>query len=322
MNKFTKMLYIGIIAAVICMGVFNPADAVETMQYDEYGNVMKTLVYDDLERSYLVFVPESYNEDNRYSLLVCLHGFTQTADDIVKWTQGRYNELAERDGAVVIYPNAANKHWNEHMGGSYELTDDVDDIGFLTMLIDKQIEEYNINPENVFLTGISNGGEMTYRLSCEIPEKLCAVAPVISKMGVAAVEDNQNAPPVPILMMNGTSDPIVHWDKGRVMINDQVFGDLVSMDDNINYWLKRNGACDKSVYKKFPDINKEDHSTVESFSYPGSNGNDVVIYRVNGGGHAIPVLNPVEPCNPQNPQNTDIEGSEEIWNFFMSHKKD
>ncbi len=272
----------------------------------------------NIERNYLVYVPSKLNNKKKPPMVLCLHGFGQSAQEIIKMTGGKLNELAERDGVVVVYPNAVANHWNDKMGGVYKATDDVDDVGFLSALIDKCKQKYNIDPNRIYVMGISNGGEMTYRLSCEIPEKLKAVAPVISSMGVKSAKEYKKTKPLPILIMNGTSDPIVPWKGGEVNINGDVLSLVLSCDENVLYWINRNGASKKAEVKNLPDINKKDKSHILTKTYRSNNGNDVILYEVVGGGHNLPSLFPAS-SNPDNPQNMDIEGSEVIWNFFMSH---
>ena len=56
--------------------------------------------------------------------------------------------------------------------------DNIDDVGFISALIDLMIKDYNMDPNRVYMTGISNGAIMSYRLACEIPHKIAAIAPV------------------------------------------------------------------------------------------------------------------------------------------------
>lgn len=311
-----------VLRTIVCIAIILILTASYICYSDEGkkdANLSSGSIYlDNIERNYLVYMPSKLNNKKKPPMVLCLHGFGQSAQKVIEMTGGKLNELAQRDGVVVVYPNAIANHWNDKMGGVYKATDDVDDVGFISALIDKCKKKYNIDSNRIYVMGLSNGGGMTYRLSCEIPEKLKAIAPVISSMGVKSAKEYKKAKPLPILIMNGTSDPIVPWKGGEVNIDGNVMPILLSCDDNVLYWINRNGASKKAEVKNLPHINKKDKSHIITETYKSDNGNDVILYKVVGGGHTLPSLSPTS-SNPDNPQNMDIDGSEVIWNFFMSH---
>ena len=69
---------------------------------------------------------------------------------------------------------------------------------------------------------------------------------------------------------------------------------------------------------EFPDVNQDDDSRVIRRSWRGPNGNDVVVYEVNGGGHAVPQSWMSLPALLVGTTNEDINAVNEIWHFFFS----
>ena len=318
MNYYRKqIIFLLLIAAFIFLQIPNVM-AEET--FNDPNLKSHTLTWGKLERNYISYIPSNLPRDKKVPLVIFLHGFTSSAEESIAISEGLMNRLADRDGAIVLYPNAIDKHWNEIAGGYYEKTRGIDDTGFVAFLIDKYIKEHNVDPKRVYVSGFSNGGEMTYTLACRIPEKITAVAPVISNMGVEMAEKYRTGKPLPILIMNGTGDPVVPWNGGKVELDGQMLGDLLSADDTVKFWAKRNGA-DKNYSKEMlPDKNPEDGSTVIRKCHKNNkNGAEVILYEIVNGGHTVPGMKSNKPANDKNRINMDINGFEVIWNFFMRH---
>jgi len=119
-------------------------------------------------------------------LVIVLHGGGGTGEDQVKLTEGGLNTLADKEGFIVVYPDGFDKHWNDGRSGEetgYRTQEEnIDDVGFISSLISYFIKELNIDPKRVYVTGMSNGAMMSYRLACELTEKIAAVAPVAGNM--------------------------------------------------------------------------------------------------------------------------------------------
>lgn len=318
MNKYRKQIvFLLLIAAFIFLQI--PKVMAEEVLNDP-NLKSETLTWGKLERNYLSYIPSNLPKDKKVPLVICLHGFTSSAEETVEISDGIMNRLADRDGAIVLYPNATDKHWNDISGGYYEETRGVDDTGFVAFLTDKYINEYNVDPKRVYVTGFSNGGEMTLTLACRIPEKITAIACIISNMGVEMAEKYKNGKPLPILIMDGTGDPVVPWNGGKVEMGGKVMGNLLSNDDTVKFWVARNGAGKNCSEENLPDTHPEDGSTVIRKSHKNSkNGAEVILYEIVNGGHTVPGMKSDKPANDKNRINMDINGFEVIWNFFMRH---
>jgi polyhydroxybutyrate depolymerase len=127
-----------------------------------------------LERIYRIHIPPSYDKARLSPLLIALHGGGGTGKKMEKLTLGGFNKLSDREGFIVVYPDGIEKHWNDGRENvSYRAhREKVDDVGFLSALIDALMKERNIDRNLVYVTGISNGAMMSFRLACELSQKI------------------------------------------------------------------------------------------------------------------------------------------------------
>ncbi len=111
-------------------------------------------------------------------------------------------QVADTAGIVVVYPNGIDETWN------VSSTTGTDDVGFISALIDTVDYQYSIDLNRVFATGMSMGGFMSYRLACELSERIAAIASVTGLQAFYPCNPNR---PVPILQFHGTADPVVPY---------------------------------------------------------------------------------------------------------------
>lgn len=274
-----------------------------------------SLSHGGLQRKYMYYVPAGIENLKKVPVVFFLHGMGASAQIGVNVLGPQYHARAERDKAIVVYPDATSKHWNDKLGGSYPLTDNIDDVGYLTILIDLFVKDFKADPKRVYFSGSSNGGMMTYRLSCDIPDKIRAIAPFISTISPQVAEQFTTAKPIPIIITSGTADSIIKWEGGPVKVTRTPR--LYSGDENIEYWKARNGVKSKAKVKVLPDVEPGDKSTVEVHHYKGKN--DVVLYKIINGGHTHPTLR--ESGKPLVAgKNMDYNSFETVWDFLLSYK--
>ncbi len=275
-----------------------------------------SIVHSGITRKYMYYIPNGYAETGRLPVVFFLHGMGASSQIAVNVLGPQYHARSERDRAVVVYPEAVSKHWNDRLGGSYPLTDHVDDVGYISTLIDLFVNEFKGDPSRIYVSGSSNGGMMTYRLSVDIPQKIAAIAPFISAISPEVARQSQSAEPVPIIITSGTADTVIKWTGGRV--NPTRTPALLSGDENIKYWIIRNKVADKARIQVLPDIEPGDHSTVEVQTYEGKH--EVVLYKIINGAHQHPTLREVgKPLVPG--KNMDYNSFETVWDFMMRFRK-
>ncbi|HEY1009663.1 MAG TPA: PHB depolymerase family esterase [Daejeonella sp.] len=276
----------------------------------------ETVKFGGLDRKYMYYIPQGYTEKAKLPVVFFLHGMGASAQIGVNVLGPQFHARAERDKAIVVYPEATSKHWNDKLGGSYPLTDSVNDVGYISSLIDLFIKEFKGDPSRIYVSGSSNGGMMTYRLSVDIPGKIAAAAPFISSISDEVAAQFPRAEPIPIIITSGTADTVIKWSGGPIRVTRTA--SILSGDANVAYWVKRNGVSVKPKITTLPDIEPGDKSTVEVQEYKGKY--DVVLYKIVNGHHQHPTLR--EAGKPLVPgKNMDYNSFERVWDFMLSYKK-
>ncbi len=277
-----------------------------------------TMTHGGIERSYIIHEP-ARRPAGPVPLVLVMHGGGGNAAGMIRLTRGRFNELADRDGFIVLYPEGVGKHWNDSRADPIDRAhrENIDDVGFLSRLIDEMVKNRGSDPGRVFATGISNGGFMSLRLACELSGKIRGIAAVTASMPANPRSECSPERPVPVLIINGTADPLVPYDGGPVRVLGMERGRALSTADTVRFWLKRNGCGDKEVTARFPDTNPGDESTVVKHMYQSSGGGPCVgLYSVEGGGHTWPGGWQYLGKRIIGPTNRDINACDEIWDFF------
>lgn len=272
-----------------------------------------------IARTYTAIIPNA----TPAPLVLVLHGNTQQGDDMR--TRTSWPEVARREGFAAVFPDGLNRAWadlrgdNGHAGRSPPKG--TDDAAFLTALVAKFVRDGIADPRRIYVTGVSNGGHMTMTLVCTHAELFAAAASVIANFTDAMLAACKPSRPVPMLMMNGTADPLIAFEGGRGTSRYAV-PDGVSTENSLAFWRNNNGcAAGDRRPTKLPDKNKDDASTVTRIESDCPEGRDVVLYRIDGGGHRMPGSFPdarfVRVVDALlGPQNHDIDGAETIWAFF------
>jgi len=167
---------------------------------------------------------------------------------MMKLDKMRWNELADEYGFYVVYPNAVDKLWDFGEGlTSADLDHRVDDLAYFTRVLDDVSERKNIDLRRVFATGISRGGQSSYYLACNIPERIRAIMPVAMSLPQFMEDDCRSGPPVGIAVMNGTADPQVPYEGGWIKVFSKKRDVVLSTDDTLSRWRRRNLCSDAAA---------------------------------------------------------------------------
>ena len=276
----------------------------------------RTLEHAGIERSYVLVAPSDVDPNRSYPLVLALHGGGGDGEGMCS-IRGGVQELAGEEGFIVACPSGVENHWND--GREIENwrahVEDVDDIGFLLVVIQEISTYFPVDPDRVFATGVSNGGKMSLRLACEASEVVNAVAPVIASL--PADLDCQPTSPVSVLIMNGTEDPLVPWEGGQVHVFRTNLGEALSTPETVSFWVDHNG-CDRTPERSIvEDTVVEDGSWIEIDRYRDCAGETVVVlYTINGGGHTWPGGPQYLPEFLIGSTNRDMHAGDTIWGFF------
>jgi polyhydroxybutyrate depolymerase len=272
------------------------------------------------ERTFAVFVPEK----TPAPLVLVLHGNTQQGIDMQ--TRASWPELARRERFIAVYPDGLNRAWGDSRSAAEVVGQrppaGTDDVTFLLALVEKYIKDGTADPRRIYIAGVSNGGAMAMTLACEKPEVFAAAAAMIISFTATMAERCAPRQPIAMLLMNGTADPLVAYQGGKGASPRFGLPNMWSTERTIAFWRKVNG-CDAGdrVTNELPNGDPDDGSTVTRVDSRCPAGLDVVLYRVNNGGHRVPGK-ASDAKNKQmvdallGPQNHDIDGPEVTWAFF------
>jgi poly(3-hydroxybutyrate) depolymerase len=153
---------------------------------------------------YLLYLPPEYKpEGPRWPLLVFLHGAGESGDNI---------ELVKRHGPpklieqgkhfpfVVLSPQSPGFGWN---------------VDAVAALIDEIVAGYHVDPDRVYLTGLSMGGFGTWSLASRYPSKFAAIAPICGGGDPRWAESLKE---LPIWVFHGAKDPVVPLERSERMV--------------------------------------------------------------------------------------------------------
>jgi len=233
-----------------------------------------------------------------------------------------FDLIADREGAIVLYPQGFEGNWNNSARiGPYTATaQQVDDVGFLHALVNHVAREYGADRTAVLVTGVSNGGAMVTRLALQTPDFARAYAVVSESLPTAAnLAVAPNGQPVSILFLNGTADPIVPWGGGDVSLWPVLAsrGEVRSMEDTLDYFRGLAGVSGAPAAEDLPDLDPDDGCTVRRTTWTGPLGHRIVQITIRGGGHGAP--HPLKRgMRLLGNSNRDIHAAEAIWDFFKS----
>jgi polyhydroxybutyrate depolymerase len=282
---------------------------------------------DDLERHFEAYVPPESPASP--PLLFAIHGSGMDGAGLRDWTGSRFAVLADRDGFLVVYPDGYEREWNGCRAPGVTLADrrNLDDVGFHLALIDRFAESHGIDRTRVYAAGLSNGGQMAYRLASDVPERFAAVAAVVANLpGPDNTKCSEPRGAIPVLIMNGRADPIVPYEGGIAsLFGWSARGQVLSALESARHWSRVNGIATPPVATLLPDADPEDGSRVNVQTWQGSGGAEVVLYTIEAGGHAIPggvrLGSPWLTAPLFGRTNRDVRGADEIWDFLRRHRR-
>ena len=269
-----------------------------------FGQVL-TFEHDGLDRRYRIHLPDDLAENA--PLVLVLHGYGGAGVGMMNqygWTQ-----LADEKGFAAIFPDGTRDQWNSRfwqVGYDFHANNDVDDDGFLVALVQAMQAEHGLDPLRTYVTGLSNGGDMSYQLACRHSEVFAGFAPVVGTMMESLYVDCNPTEIRPILAMNGTDDDVTLFDGD--MDNSDGWGAYRPVPEVIELWSE---IMETSILRSstLPDTDPNDGSTIEFDRYRSKDHPcELWFYRVVGGGHDW----------PGQYGNMDIDATREIWDFFAA----
>ena len=318
MKKILRFCLLSMLVVIVVGGalfgyfIYSPDPEIPQLS----GTLTKTSIeVGGLKRTYRTYIPKGLAKSA--PLVVVMHGSGQNGAQIRLETGYGFERLADAHGFAVVYPDAASFDWNDcSKVGDFSVNGvDVDDVGFLNLLVDKLIAEIGVDSNRVFATGVSSGGFMSIRLALEAPSRFRAVAAVSAN--VPAAENFKCTPAGPgasVMIMHGTKDPLVPFDGGESSLLGLFFkgGDVRSSRESGQFFADHNHILASPITNQSAVV---DGVGVEQVSWRDTSALEVELIAVHGGGHGLPqpdwrrprLLGP-SPMTPNGPVM--------IWAFF------
>lgn len=267
--------------------------------------VREQLMWQGRGRNLLIYTPANYSADEHLPLVINMHPFVGNGSGQMFYTN--YNRLADTARCIVVYPDGIQGRWNS--GDFMGIPNYVDDVGFINLIIDYMSLLYNIDSRRVYATGYSAGGFMSYRLACELTNRITAIAPVAASMNPSTYETCNPDRPVPVLAINSIDDPITIYNG---------FTSVQPVDDVMALWQELNGCDIVPQAENIPDINTSDNATADLIRYSNCDGSgDLFLLKQFNAGHTWPGARPFALLG-----NTlqDWNATNETWAFFKQYE--
>ena len=297
----------------------------------------------DHTRTYVVHLPQAYDPQQHYPVVILLHGRDQDAAEMARLTH--FNEFADRNNIIAVYPNAMNGRWTIGAGqppqpyrrGPYrrgpwgpgypppaqrpeqgerrEAALRAADMPFFNRMLDKLTAHYSVDTRRIYASGLGEGGFMALRMGCTMADRVAAIAPV-----AAAMPRSLNCVPsrsIPALFLNGTDDPIVHFDGGRYKDG---LRHLLSAEDTAKEFARLNHCSEKPSESKLPPLQKGAKDT-RVYLFDGCHENaQVSLYAVKDGGHTWPGGEQYMIEKEIGKTSNALNANETIWSFLVTRK--
>jgi len=311
----------------------------------------------DVTRSFVVHLPPGYDSKQHYPLVLLLHGRDQSADDMARLTKfnrtaDHYGVIAvypngyQRHWNIGIEPEVERRapvmrrrRGYGYPGGGYpgggggyppsgagyprgggdnrRSRTQVNDLAFFDAMLDKLSSEYAVDTSRIYVAGFSDGGFMAFRLGCEMSRRLAAVASISAEMPKAMKDWCSPSPPISLLMMNGTVDPVVPYYGSSGHAGSYP---TISAEDSAKQWVKYDSCSAKPEHMK---LSPREKGGMETNVYKFGDcqaGTEVRRYSIEGAGNTWPGGDPFVLREKVGKTSDDVDADEAIWQFFAVHR--
>lgn len=232
-------------------------------------------------------------------------------------------DLAERQGFVLVMPEALGGVWNDGRFATDDRHAMADDVDYLTAVIDDAMTRAPIDRRRVYVFGMSNGAAMAGRLAGERADRITAVAQVAGTAARVVAVDCRPTRSVPILQIHGVADRLAPYEGGRrrgpiaraLLMGRGAAGPSIGVEDWARFWVAANGASAE------PEVSQIPPDTTVTTWRGASPASDVVCYRIQSGGHTWPGSRPALPRLLFGRTSHTIDATHVIWTFLARHSR-
>ena len=283
-----------------------------------------------MARDYYVHVPAGADPVHPLPLVLAFHGGGHTAMGFEAFAH--LKTASDAEGFVLVEPEGTGAlgaltqgkadTWNAGNCCAASSQNDVDDVAFVTALLDDMEGAACIDASRVYATGFSNGGMLSHRLACQLSDRIAAIAAVSGGLGATNLDATPPATifpcnptrPVPVLHIHGTVDACYPFDRGPGPLAGVTFEPVPT---TIQGWLAREG-CGAATTTTFAN----GIATCSAYACPAPGA--VTFCTLQGGGHYWPGgddwLGSESLCGMhQGVRSSDLDANTIIWRWFAAH---
>lgn len=246
--------------------------------------IKKIIIINKMKRNYYVSLPPDYNPDKSYPVLFVFHGGLRNAISILETTE--FRKYQKDYDFIIVAPNGLGRFnqesflsWNAGNCGYYAHFLHADEPLFVKSIIEEVSKTYNIDKKRIYLTGMSNGAMLCYKLVHALPGVFAGIAPVAGALNREKLSVNK---PLPVIIFHGTEDKRILFDGG---IPTDFLEEKSRIDKPVsyavNFWVKNN-KCDPK-----PQITYQKNVIIYKYANCEQNAT-VTLYKILGGRHAWP----------------------------------
>lgn len=343
---FRKSLIISIVFLLISSGFLSVSGGFLSEKENQditislsHGDYFRFIRISGRIRSYRLHIPPSYNGENPMSIVFALHGSGVPAVNSFTFKDNcDLDEKADDEGFIVVYPNGERFRFSPYLKHPAALLlnlyaiitssrmwncwdiNNVNDVEFIENLIGHLQTKLNVNSSRIFITGVSGGAMMTYRLGAELSDSIAAIAPIAGAIGgkwLMPEPDDSLSPyiipeptyPLPVIVFHGMQDTAVPYEGGWVKVlaisSDELWTYSISVNESVSFWVEYNNC------ELIPQINVSESGRIITRTYTnGSDSSEVVLITYVDGGHEW------FKSPPHEMSATDL-----MWEFFEQHPK-
>lgn len=271
-----------------------------------------SLLVDNDFRTFLIHTPTGYSSLQKLPVVIALHGGFGNAFNLQN--QSQLSVKADQEHFIVIYPEGVQggffniRTWNAGVCCGHAAASNIDDVHFIEELLDYLVSNYAVDQQRIYVTGMSNGGFMAYRLACELSDKIAAIAPVASSMTMDLCMPTN---PVPVIHFHSIQDDNVLYQGG--------YGSGASnhysppLDSIFNVWSELNECS----IQKDTLIDNNEYTLINWRECNCTS--EIEFYLTEDGGHSWPGGNPTLMGDPVSQV---INANDKMWDFFIMHKNE
>ena len=143
--------------------------------------INKNLFFDGQNRSYIVYIPASYNANSSTPILFNFHGGGGTSSGFMN-NENDMRPISDTAGFIAVYPQAAIDPIDGSNAWLHKTPTTHNDVYFIEAIIDSLSSEFNIDNDRIYACGYSEGGIFSYELGCRLNNRIAAFASVSGSM--------------------------------------------------------------------------------------------------------------------------------------------